>query len=229
MRCILTSNEGDVRGYSGLNEETTVGAVTLDEKLLDLYPGIQDAANLGNLKISSSPPAGKVGPKGKEKYTSLFSFGGRSFSIWTAGCEQVFDSGDKFEQITATAFPKFFNSNNSKNNFDNRSDDKGPEPEGVTVAEVAGVTYAFIVLERIGGIMVYDISDPHSPAFVEYVNNRIFTADPTTGAGGDSGPEGVIFVPGVDSPTGEPLLVVSNEVSGTVTVYRINPPAPSLP
>ena len=115
--------------------------------------------------------------------------------------------------------------------FDNRSDNKGPEPEEVTVGRVRGQTYAFVGLERAGGIAVYNVTDPASPTFVQYVNPRDFTAGPYVTAGedtegdweaaGDLGPEGIVFVSEEESPTGEPLLVVANEVSGTTTIYAI--------
>lgn len=78
--------------------------------------------------------------------------------------------------------------------FDARSDDKGPEPEAVTVGEIDGAAYAFIGLERIGGIMVYDVSDPGAPVFAQYINNRDFTGDAEAGTAGDLGPEGLRFI-----------------------------------
>jgi hypothetical protein len=82
-------------------------------------------------------------------------------------------------------------------------------------------TYAFIGLERIGGVVVYDISNPYQPRFVDYANFRDFSADVETPQAGDLGPEGLIFIAGEDSPNGKPLLVVGNEISGTTTVYEI--------
>ena len=54
---------------------------------------------------------------------------------------------------------------------------KGPEPENVTVGTVNGRTYAFAGLERIGGVMICDITDPSSVAFRNYVNSRNYSAD----------------------------------------------------
>jgi len=145
----------------------------------------------------------------------------------------VFDSGDDIEQKIAEVSPLNFNANHScdpclpiiggasGNEIDNRSDNKGPEPESVTIGKAYGRTYAFIGLERIGGIMVYDLSDPHLPVFVQYINNRNFLAVTNTAAAGDLGPEGVHFVSEDDSPTGVPLVVVANEISGTTSVYEL--------
>ena len=154
-------------------------------------------------------------------YNELYSFGARSFSIWDTQGNLVFDSGAEFEQITAALFPDDFNSTNDENDtFDNRSDNKGPEPEGVAIGEIDGRTYAFIGLERFGGIMTYDITDPAEAFFVDYVNNRDFTGDAEAGTAGDLGPEGLAFIAAADSPNGNPLLVVGNEVSGTTTVFE---------
>ena len=152
----------------------------------------------------------------------MHAYGARSFAILNSAGELVFDSGSAFERITAQAIPENFNSTNDENgSFDNRSDDKGPEPEGLTVGSLNGRTYAFIGLERVGGIMVYDITSPYTPFFVQYINHRDFAGDAETGTAGDLGPEGLLFIPAVTSPTNEPLLVVTNEVSGTTTTYRI--------
>src|SRR5699024_9544206 len=86
----------------------------------------------------------------------------------------VWDSGSDFEEITAAAAPEFFNSNHSESNFEGRSEDKGPEPEAITVGQVGDRTYAFIGFERVGGIAVYDVTTPQAPSFVTYVNNRNF-------------------------------------------------------
>lgn len=120
-------------------------------------------------------------------------------------------------QITAAALPQYFNSDNSEATFDTRSDDKGPEPEAVVVGQVDGKHYAFVGLERVGGMMVYNISNPQVPEFVTYYNSRDFSAD----IAGDVAPEGLKFIPAADSPTGNPLLLAACEVSGTVAVYEV--------
>ena len=120
-----------------------------------------------------------------------------------------------------------FNSNHEEgNSFDTRSDNKGPEPEGVALGKLHGHTYAFIGLERLSGVVAYDVTDPEAPAFKTYVNPRDFNqpvsiAGAPNPAAGDLGPEGLTFIPAWQSPTFRPLLVVSNEVSGTTTVYEV--------
>jgi hypothetical protein len=121
----------------------------------------------------------------------------------------------------ATLLPESFNSTNDANgSFDTRSDDKGPEPESVTVQRLFGRSYAFIGLERIGGVIAYDVTEPTAPTFSGYVNHRDFTAADIALAG-DLGPEGVVVIPAHQSPIGEPLLMLSNEVSVTTTLFRI--------
>lgn len=65
--------------------------------------------------------------------------------------------------------------------------------------------------------MIFDVSTPASPTFVQYLNNRTFGG---TTVGPDSGPEIVLFVPANQSPTGRALIVVSNEITGTVSIYE---------
>lgn len=233
---IVTANEGDDRG-----EDERIGDLvnTEDENLPALDPTafpnaatLQQDANLGRLGVSTID--GDTDDDGD--YDQLFAYGSRSFSIFDSSGTRVFDSGDAFEQITAQFAPNFFNASNDNNDFDNRSDNKGPEPEGVTLGEIAGRTYAFIGLERFGGIMVYDVTNPNQAGFVQYINNRDFFEDVELQNGvapqtvgpdapnpdaGDLGPEGLLFISAADSPNGNPLLVVANEVSGTTTVFNI--------
>jgi hypothetical protein len=162
---------------------------------------------------------------GDGEFEALYVPGGRSFAIWNAATGAlVWDSGDAFERITAEAYPEDFNATNSENgSFDNRSDNKGPEPEGVAIGVIEGHMLAFIGLERISGVMVYDITDPTAPEFVTYVNTRDFSGDAEAGTAGDLGPEGVYFIAAEGSPTGEPMLAVANEISGSTTLFQIVP------
>ncbi|WP_022962195.1 choice-of-anchor I family protein [Halopseudomonas pelagia] len=170
-------------------------------------------------------------------YDQIFAFGARSFAIWDEDGNLVWDSADQIEQFIASdacmagaerdiPCKDFFNSNHSDGNgFDNRSDNKGPEPEGVALGQLGDKTFAFIGLERMGGIMTYDISNPAAPVFVDYINTREdFMLDPETNlvAVGDLGPEGIVFVPAAQSPNGEALVIVGNEVSGTTVIYQID-------
>ena len=117
----------------------------------------------------------------------------------------MYDSGQDLEEITAKVLPAEFNSTHEENGtFDNRSDNKGPEPEGVVLGRVGLRTYAFVGLERIGGVMVFDVTSPWRVEFETYVNPRDFMGDPEGGTAGDLGPEGLHFVPAWQSPTWKP-------------------------
>jgi 2',3'-cyclic-nucleotide 2'-phosphodiesterase/3'-nucleotidase/5'-nucleotidase len=220
---VVTANEGDARDYDGFSEEDRVKDLDLDPTAFPDADTLQADENLGRLNITTT-----LGDTdGDGDYDQLFAYGARSFSIWDAEGNLVWDSGDQFEQKLAALLPDDFNATNDENDsFDNRSDDKGPEPEGVTIGRVGSRIYAFIGLERVGGIMMYDITDPDNPQFVNYVNNRDFSGDAEAGTAGDLGPEGVLFIDQDQSPTGQNLLVVTNEISGTTTVYSASVPEP---
>jgi hypothetical protein len=214
---LVMANEGDARDYDGFGEETRIADVVLDPSAFPNAADLQTDAKLGRLKITQAQ--GDV--DGDGDFDKLYAYGARSFSIRRADGTLLFDSGDELEQTTAAALPASFNTSNEDNDFDGRSDDKGPEPEGLAVGKIRGRSYAFIGLERVGGFMVYDVTHPKTPCFLDYVQNRNFTAAPETAEAGDLGPEGLKFVSASDSPTGEALLVVGNEVSGTTTLFEI--------
>jgi DNA-binding beta-propeller fold protein YncE len=216
---LVTANEGDARAdWPGFNEETRVRAhctAGLDPTIFPDAANLILDSNLGRLRITSTPNGGSTGKNAQGQCTELYSFGARSFSIWNSSFTRVFDSGDQFEQRTLALANAKFNSSHDNDTLDSRSPSKGPEPEGVVLGKIGSKTFAFIGLERVGGVMVYDITNPVSPSFVTYFN-------PRNGASGDRGPEGVVFVPASKSPTGKPLLILGHEVSGTTTVLQVN-------
>ncbi|MDN7244607.1 choice-of-anchor I family protein [Planococcus shenhongbingii] len=228
---ILSANEGDVQDWKGFSEETRVADLAGDYQLnADLYKGYNqnqldrlvknglfEENQLGRLTTSISQPKNDQG-----KYEAIYGIGGRSFSVWHAkSMELAYDSGDDFEQITAKVYPDYFNSTNDEDKLDNRSDDKGPEPESVITGEVDGTPYAFIGLERQGGIMVYDLTKPTKPKFSTYFSSRVFNGGDVTTESGDVAPEGLTFIPATESPTGQELLLAAHEVSGTIAAYSL--------
>lgn len=229
---ILSANEGDVQDWEGFSEEARVGDLADDYKLnADLYKGYNqnqldrlvknglfEDSQLGRLTTSVSQPKNEEG-----KYEAIYGFGGRSFSVWHADSMKLaYDSGDDFEQITADVYPQYFNSTNDEDKLDNRSDDKGPEPESVVIGDVDGTPYAFIGLERQGGLLVYDLSKPTNPKFNTYFSSRIFKGGDVTKENGDVAPEGLTFIPAKDSPNGQDLLLAAHEVSGTIAAYSLS-------
>lgn len=219
---LVTANEGDTRDYDGFSEDIRVKDLVLDPTAFPQAGQLQDKAALGRLTVTKT--LGDI--DGDGDYDKLYAFGGRSFSIFkvtSRGLTQVFDSGDQIEQIVAAVQPGHFNSDNDDNDsFDSRSDAKGPEPEGVTLGAIGNRTYAFIGLERMSGILVYDITSPFDPRFIQYIDNRNYTGSPEDSTAGDLGPEGIAFIPACQSPDGHPMLAVANEVSGSTTVYHID-------
>ncbi|WP_374975900.1 choice-of-anchor I family protein [Microbacterium trichothecenolyticum] len=224
---LVTANEGDAREWG---VEDTDSYFIDEARIKDFgkdglagicadspLAGLQGGHDLGRLKVVAD--LGQA--EGADCYSELYAYGGRSFSIWDTKGTLVFDSGDDFEQITSQIPGLVFNASNDNNNSNDRSDDKGPEPENVTIGVVGGKTYAFVGLERVGGVMVYDITDPTAAQYVTYVNNRDFTQDVESAAAGDLGPEGIQFISALRSSTGTPQLVVGSEVSGTTTVWDV--------
>ena len=215
----ITANEGDSRDYDGYSEEDRVKDLTLDSTYFPNYATLQNDDELGRLNITLS--MGDIDYDGE--YEELYSYGARSFSIFDEFGNLVYDSGDEFEQIIAAEMPAYFNSNNDDNSsFKSRSDDKGPEPEAVTIGVINDRYYAFVGLERIGGIMVYDVTDPTSPTYLQYLNIRNFSVSETDSLALDLAPEGIIFVPKAESPNLRDMIIVSNEVSGTVSMFQVD-------
>jgi hypothetical protein len=212
---VVTANEGDAREYGSFEEEVRVsnGAYILDPVAFPNASILKRNHVLGRLNVTN-----RTGDTdGDGDFDEIHVLGGRSFSIWNANTGAlVFDSGNQFELITANnpTFGPLFNASNTNNTLKDRSDNKGPEPEGVVIFSSLDKIYAFIALERIGGVMVYDITNPTSPVFVNYINSRT-----PVGVDGDRGSEGIIFIPAEQSPNRTDLIVTANESSATIAVY----------
>ena len=242
---LLTANEGDDRddwledfetkttcelaGYSFYKNKECKDAVKigkLDNTDMTIKAGSTLEAkktDLDRLKFSYLVTKKMNGGSATDIET-IYSYGARSFSIWDmADGSLVWDSGKFFETKTAELYGTKFNNDNDENKDQGRSDNKGPEPEAITVGTINEKTYAFIGLERMGGVMIYEITNPTTPVFIQYINNRDLTIEPGEGIdAGDLGPEGFKFVSADKSPNGKPILIVGNEVSGTTTFYNIN-------
>jgi len=213
---LVTANEGDEREYTGLNERTTVGATTytLDSSIFPNASVLKQSYNMGRYRVTNL----NGNTDADAQFETINSVGTRSFSIFNASTKQlVSDSGDDFEMFTATNLPTIFNADHSDNIAKGRSRAKGPEPEGVTLAQIGTEIFAFISLERIGGVMVYNVTDPNNPVLVDYKNSRS-----TSSYAGDNGPEGIIYIAPENSPTGIPYVIVANEISGTITIFEVD-------
>jgi hypothetical protein len=128
------------------------------------------------------------------------TFGGRSISIFDGDTGALqWDSGNSLQTIAFAAGQ--YN--------DERSDDKGVEPEGLIVAQVNGKSYAIVALERTSSSMlvVFDVSNPKAGVFVT-----------STVIPGSISPEGLHIEA---RPGGGQNLVVSNEISNTLNVFDL--------
>jgi hypothetical protein len=217
---LLTANEGDARDYSAFSEQVrlSANAYVLDATAFPNAALLKNNSVLGRLNVTN-----RLGDTdGDGDFDEIYAYGGRSFSIYNAATgAEVHDSGNLLERITSTdaTYGTIFNASNGYGEAPvrkNRSDDKGPEPEGVTTGRIGSNLYAFVSMERVGGVLVFNINNPASPVLELYMNNRSLTAGT-----GDLGPEGLVFIAAADSPTGQPLLLLANEVSSTVAVYSI--------
>ncbi|MDF4892252.1 choice-of-anchor I family protein [Vibrio parahaemolyticus] len=254
---IVSANEGDGReyGFKTTQDECDQAGFKWDE---DDYQGTPDYTNVKGsclshidevrgkkLKVTTDPPLAGALKNNKQlarlkvikpNHTlnaeeNVQAFGARSFSIWNENGELVFDSGDDFATIALLNEGKYFNSTNDSNSSgDDRSDDKGIEPEAIEVAKINGRYYAFIGLERQGGIMVYDITEPKQAQFLHYVNHRDYTQpvctlvedgecanDTYNPKAGNLAPESINYF----ARNGQHFIAVGNEVSGTTSVFRI--------
>ncbi|CAD2225980.1 Transcriptional regulator, MerR family protein [Pseudoalteromonas sp. 3J6] len=233
---IVSANEGDAREYffdasdeadciaqGGLDYDAKDGCLAyIDEsRVEDLALAANfdylnnDDNDIGRLKVTTVK-----GDKNNDgQYESLYAYGARSFTIWDSNGLVVFDSGDQVARVTASVHGNAFNNNEDENKGDTRSDDKGAEPEALTLGEVGDRLFAFVGLERMGTIMVFDITNPYDVKFQDYFYNR--GLEPSADISGDLAPEGMTFVPAAQSATNEALLIVGNEISGSIAVWEI--------
>ncbi|MFM2361442.1 MAG: hypothetical protein RLZZ316_344 [Bacteroidota bacterium] len=191
---LFTANEGDAREYTALTEVKRVKDITLDATVFPNAATLKTDAQLGRLNITNT-----LGDSDKDgDFDELYSFGARSFSIWNGLTgAPVFDSKNDLDArcITAGVYD------------DNRSDDKGAEPEGITIGKVGNKTVLFVGLERADAVAIYDITNTTAPVFLQLIKT------------GDA-PEGVLFIPAINSPIKKSLLIVSSENDGVVKIYR---------
>jgi hypothetical protein len=214
---IITANEGDEKEYDGLNERTSVGAGSyiLNPENYPQSSILKKSYNLGRMRVTNL----NGDTNGNGDYDQIYCLGTRSFSIFDAESgELVFDSGDDMEFYISQHpdFSKIFNADHEENTPKVRSRSKGPEPEGVSMATLSDKNYVFVSLERVGGVMIYDVTDPAAPIFVNYSNTRS-----TSAYEGDHGAETSVYIPSDISPDDKPYLIIANEISGTLTIYEV--------
>ncbi|MCS7047140.1 MAG: esterase-like activity of phytase family protein, partial [Gemmataceae bacterium] len=219
---LITANQGAARDLAGFSEAVRVGTLDLNDAAFTNEATLKNNINLGRLLVTRT--LGDL--DNNNDYEQLYAFGARSFSVWNADGQLIFDSGSDFEVITAAQTPALFNSAGSAATFDLHSPLHGPQPVEVAVGLVSGQQYAFITLAGPGGIMVYDVTQPNAPKFVDYVNT----------APHDRAPQGIVFIGAAESPIGRPLVITGNRHSATAAIFQVHeanlvyavPPGPSL-
>ena len=220
---VVSANEGDGRDFDVFDADA--GAIDLDPTFFTAaeIDFIQDNDNgIGDLEISLQQ--GDLDNNGLVE--RIVAFGGRSFSIFDTAGNLVFNSANLIEQAIGEIFPLFFN--------DSRSDDAGPEPEAVTVGVIDGQTILFVGLERSAGVLAFAL-DLVNGTGVNGVAPQIttellgFISVPVPGGFPLSddlddltAPEGLIFIPASDSPTGQPFLVISDEEQGVTFGFNVS-------
>lgn len=208
---IVTVNEGDSRDYGGYSEEVRVKDLALNDNYYPDSATLQLDENLGRLKTTIA--TGDY--NGDGTIEQIYSYGGRSFSIFDEYGNLVFDSGNQFGQKVLSEESDLFNEDEGEE--EGRSDDKGCEPEAIAIGSIGAYTYAFIGLERQNSILVYDITDPNNPEFIDYYQNRAYG----TTTEGDLAPEIIKFIPANQSPNNENLLLVGYELSGSMGIIQV--------
>jgi hypothetical protein len=218
---VVTANEGDARVDDPSRDQSRFGDISGNDSMNPIldsnYPtsntGVRADAQLGRLNVSRIDGD----TDGNGKIDEIRMLGTRSFTIWEvteSGLQRTWDSGSYFET--------YIRDNDPTGWVDSRSDDKGPEPEGLTLGEIDGKTFAFIGMERNNGIFMFDITDPNAPSFFGYTR----TSD---GSNTPLRPEGMSFISAADSPNGQNLLIVGYEGDGTLAsserigVYSVVP------
>lgn len=200
-RYLVMAEEGDVRGDAdrdgtGVGDAARIGDLVAWGVIGDDVVSAEDAApeRLGRLNVLADSAMGW-----DEEAGTLIVPGARSIGVYDAETmRRVGDTGSDFEIAAASLFGD-----------DSRSDDRGPEPEGVIVATFGDRPFAFVSLERPGAVAVVDLAEPAAP--------RLISVHPSAWEG-DLGPEGMCLIERSD---GAPILVVCYETSGTVVFYEV--------
>lgn len=111
--------------------------------------------------------------------------GSRGFTVFHRDGTEVFEAGMTFEYAVAEIghYPE------------ERSGNKGVEPEGMEFATFGGVPMMFLLAERSSVVGVYDMSNPAAPVLTQLLPSGI-------------SPEGAIAIPGRN------LLATANEFDG---------------
>lgn len=222
----VTANEGDAREYTCLNDDLRGSSLKVDSRRFPTWSALSASAALGRAKVNPN-----IGDKdGDGDIDTIHLRGSNSMTMYRNGMV-LWDSGDLLDQIQISAFgvaningSHSLSSDKSTMNYvgQDRSDDKGSEPEGVAVGMVGDRRVAILGLERMTALVVFDITEPRSPVFQEWLQMLPAKATPAKDVKHFS-PEGIVFVPADKSPSGKALFITSYELSGSLSIHQIEP------
>lgn len=221
---LVTANEGDAREYSCLNDDLRASSLKVDSRRFRDWKTWSANSELGRSKVN--PNAGDR--DGDGDIDTIHLRGARSMTIYRNGAV-LWDSGKLLEEIQTSAFgvqningSHSLSTDKSTVNYlpQDRSDDKGSEPEGIAVGIVGDARVAVLGLERMSALVVFDISNLRAPSLIKWIQMMPVTSTPVSQATAWS-PEGVVFVPAEKSPNGKALFITSFELSGSLTIHQI--------
>lgn len=229
----ISANEGDDREYDAWEDLAKANKLDLSDAL---QSDILDT-DMKKLRVLTD-----LGQDENGIYNELYMTGTRSFTIWDADANVVFDSGSIIEEMLALDYSRTFNTRVDDTDdaddiaelkedgvsyemvgdtayfwegVDARSLKKGAEPEALAIATIENKTFAYVGLEKQGGFMVFDITAPKQTQFVQHFNDINYKALPPQA--GDLAPEGMVTFAQNDSN----YLAVANELSSTVALFEI--------
>lgn len=221
-----TAGEGDSREWTCLTDDLRAGKLTVDSVNFANWAAQKVDAILGRAKVD--PNAGDIDMDGDIDVVT--TRGSRSMSIFKNGT-LLWDSGSLLEKTMIEKFG-FANINGShvlnatdKTVLDyigqDRSDDKGPEPEGVAVGMIGKLRVAVLGMERTSSLAFFDITNPAKPTLLSWQQMQPLTSTSLNASSAWS-PEGVIFVPAEKSPNKKALVITSYEMSGSLTIHQLS-------
>ena len=222
----VTANEGDAREYTCLNDDLRASALKVDARRFPDWKALSGSAALGRAKVNPT-----IGDKdGDGDIDTIHLRGSNSMTMYRNGLV-IWDSANLLDQIQTQAFgvaningSHSLSSDKSTMNYvgQDRSDDKGSEPEGVAVGMVGDRRIAILGLERMTALAIFDITVPGNPIFQEWLQMLPTKATPAKEVKHFS-PEGIVFVPADKSPSGKALIITSYELSGSLSIHQIEP------
>lgn len=236
---LVTANEGDARvDDRDISRFGDVGGGDSMVPILDSnYPatatGVRANSALGRLNVSRID--GDTDNDGL--IDDVTAIGTRSFSIWEVQADNslllAHDSGPLDNLLKGLDLSAYNMNRGDTSAADSRSDDKGPEPEGLSVFTLDGMTMLALMLERQNGVLLYDITNPNAPVYLDYINTYASGVVGSNTSDRLVSPEGSVFISAADSPTGTALLLVGYEghdgganttiIEGGIGVYQVVP------